>query len=84
VKDRQETENLLADLDIRLEDELLQGDLEERPLGATVAKLCKRLGVTPDSNDWRDTAWAAAEADQPLRPRLPSTMLIETFDLEIF
>jgi hypothetical protein len=58
---RHEAENLLADLDDRLDDELLRGDLEEQPLGVCVAKLCKRLGVTPDWNDWRDTAWAAEE-----------------------
>jgi hypothetical protein len=58
---RHEAENLLSDLDDRLGDELLLDDLDERPLGATVAKLCKRLGVKPDWNDWRDTAWAAEE-----------------------
>lgn len=59
--ERHEAERLPADLDIRLDDELLLDDLEERPLGASVAKLCKRLGVTPDWNDWQDTAWAAEE-----------------------
>ena len=63
---RSEAESLLSDLNDRLDDELALDDLEERPLGACIAKLCKQLGVAPDWSSWRDTVWAAAEiAEKP-------------------
>jgi hypothetical protein len=61
VIERPKAERLLADLNDRLDDELLIDDLDNHPLGACIAKLCKRLKVSPDWTSWKDTAWAAEE-----------------------
>ena len=61
VIERPKAERLLADLNDRLDDELLIDDLDNHPLGACIAKICKRLKVSPDWTSWKDTAWAAEE-----------------------
>ena len=64
--DRIDAEKLLADLDEKLEDERMLDDLDERSVGECIARLCKKLGVTPDWNSWREAGWAVEEiAEKP-------------------
>jgi hypothetical protein len=51
-----QVERLLDDLDERLDD--YEDALQEAPIGALVARICKDLGVTPDWSLWDDQDWA--------------------------
>ena len=57
-------ENLLIDLDLRLDDEDLFADYDERPFGETIARICRDLGITPDMSLWEAEDWGI-EAGAP-------------------
>jgi hypothetical protein len=40
----------------------LDPDFQDRPLGATVALICRGLGLKPDWSQWAGEDWALAEA----------------------
>ena len=47
-------------------DPVLDPEVLDRPLGETVAGLCRQLGIEPDWSRWAEEDWAIAEArDQP-------------------
>jgi hypothetical protein len=56
-----EVEDLLAYLDERLEDDDVDADLAERPIGESVARICRDLGIPLDWSRWEDEAWAHEE-----------------------
>jgi hypothetical protein len=47
----------------------LDPDFQDRPLGATVALICRDLGLKPDWSQWAGEDWALAEA----RDRAPGS-----------
>ena len=47
----------------------LDPDFQDRPLGATVALICRGLGLKPDWSQWAGEDWALAEA----RDRAPGS-----------
>jgi hypothetical protein len=66
--DGSDREDLLGDLDERLEDADLDADLAERPIGEIVARICRDLGIPLDWSRWEDEAWALEEGgaiDEP-------------------
>ncbi|MGO4727404.1 MULTISPECIES: hypothetical protein [unclassified Inquilinus] len=47
-------------------DPVLDPEVLDRPLGETVARLCRQLGIEPDWSRWAEEDWAIAEArDKP-------------------
>ena len=56
-----DAEKLFDDLGERLEDERLIDDLQDLPVGECIARLCRKLGVTPDWIRWQREDWAAKE-----------------------
>ncbi|HVJ53003.1 MAG TPA: hypothetical protein VM689_11095 [Aliidongia sp.] len=61
--DESDVENLLADLNERLEDEDILADLRERSVSEVVARICRGLGIKPDWRLWEGEDWAIAEAE---------------------
>ena len=57
-------------LDERLQDEDEIVNLGTLPIGASIARLCAQIGLTPDWSLWEDTPWAIKEAqtDAPGSP----------------
>jgi hypothetical protein len=66
----------LVDLRKRLEglDPDLDPDFQDHPLGATVALICRGLGLKPDWSQWAGEDWALAEA----RDRAPGSPYART------
>jgi hypothetical protein len=59
--DGSDRENLLIDLDLRLDDEDLFADYDERPFGEIVARICRDLGISPDRILWEAEDWGIEE-----------------------
>ncbi len=59
--DGSDRENLLIDLDLRLDDEDLFADYDERPFDEIVARICRDLGITPDRVLWEAENWGIEE-----------------------
>jgi hypothetical protein len=57
-----DAEDLLGDLDERLDDGVYDFDFAERPVGELIARICRDLGVTPDWSLWEDEDWALKAA----------------------
>jgi hypothetical protein len=55
--DGSDREDLLGDLDERLEDEDLFADYDERPFGEIVARICRDIGIAPDWTLWDAEDW---------------------------
>jgi len=68
--DRSDTERRLDHLGERLADEDEIVSFGTLPIGASVARLCAELGLTPDWSLWEDEEWAIEEAqtDAPGSP----------------
>jgi hypothetical protein len=67
-------EALMAELHERLDDH--EGYAEpDRPMGESLARICRDLGLTPDWSRWADQDWAAeaAAANGPGSPRAAGT-----------
>jgi hypothetical protein len=59
-----DAERLFDRLDERIEDEV--DDLDDRPVGELIERLCRKLGVAPDWTRWQGEDWAVEEiADKP-------------------
>ena len=59
-----DAERLFDRLDERIEDEV--DDFDDRPVGALIERLCRKLGVAPDWTRWQAEDWAAEEiAERP-------------------
>jgi hypothetical protein len=70
------SENLLSDLDERLDDPDIDAELGQRSLGEIAARICKDLGLEPDWRLWAEEDWAIEEAQtrpkgSPFAKRLP-------------
>ena len=57
-----DVEDLLEELDERLDDVDAAGEFDDRPIGELVASICRDLGITPDWSLWEDEDWAIEEA----------------------
>ena len=68
--DGSDTERRLDHLYERLQDEDEIVSFGTLPIGASVARLCKALGLTPDWSLWENEDWAIEEAqtDEPGSP----------------
>ena len=61
--DAETLEGLRAEVEEWLDDDETFGDVADRPLGETVAWICRAMGLTPDWSRWDGESWAAeAEA----------------------
>jgi hypothetical protein len=59
-----DAERLFDRLDERIEDEV--DDFDDRPVGALIERLCRKLGVAPDWARWQAEDWAVEEiAERP-------------------
>ena len=63
--EREAVERLVREAGERLEDDRFYSDLTERPMGETVALICKDLGVEPDWDLLSDIYWARSEIERP-------------------
>lgn len=63
--DGEAVERLVREAGERLEDERFFGDITERPMGETVALVCKDLGIEPDWALLSDIYWAQLEIKHP-------------------
>jgi hypothetical protein len=62
--DGSDREDLLSDLDERLEDDDVDADFGERPTGEIIARICRDIGITPDRALWEAEDWGI-EAGAP-------------------
>ena len=60
--DAETLEGLRAEVEEWLDDDEAFDDIAERPLGETVAWICRAMGLTPDWSRWDGEAWAAEAA----------------------
>jgi hypothetical protein len=61
-------EDLLLELDDRLEDDEFKQDIGDLPIGEVVARFCRMLRVEPDWSLWQAEPWAIEESGHPLSP----------------
>ncbi|OWJ66444.1 hypothetical protein [Inquilinus limosus] len=61
-------EDMLLELDDRLEDDGFKQDIGDLPIGEVVARFCRGLRVEPDWSLWQAEPWAIEEAGHPLSP----------------
>jgi hypothetical protein len=66
--DGDDRENLLIDLDLRLDDEDLFADYDERTFGEIVALICRDLGISPDARLREVETWGIGETGMPPAP----------------
>ena len=60
--DAETLEGLRAEVEEWLDDDETFGDVADRPLGETVAWICRAMGLTPDWSRWDGESWAAEAA----------------------
>jgi hypothetical protein len=58
-----DTKRLCEDVEERLEDSDIYGDMADRPFSEIVAQICQDLGVTPDWSRMAQEAWAREEME---------------------
>jgi hypothetical protein len=63
--EREAVERLVLQAGERLEDDRLFHDITKRPMGETVALICKDLGIAPDWELLSDIHWARQEIKEP-------------------
>ena len=57
-----DVEDLRSDLRERLDDDDIEDELADRPIGEIVAGICQDFGLSPDWNIWAHKPWAIEEA----------------------
>ncbi len=61
-------EDLLFELDDRLQDDEFKQDIGDLPIGEVVGRFCRQLRVEPDWSLWQAEPWAIEESGHPLSP----------------
>lgn len=68
VDEQDRRDDLLSELDRRLQDDDDAQDTGELPVGEVVARFCRELGIVPDWSRWQAETWAVEESGHPQSP----------------